>query len=341
PPRARCTNLVVSADSSCVAMASVNNNSDDPDTGDALALNQSPPGPYPVGTNLVTLTAVDSHGASNSCVATVIVQDTTPPVIANLPTLTLQALPGQCEAVFDFLPLVMVWDNCDPNPVLNSWPPAGVSLPVGRTNVLLTASDASGNTSSTKLTVSVYPAGTEVTGLTWAERTAAPEPEVKSWRSVASSATNIVASAVYGGPLPRYWGYARMRTEPGEKRNWEEGAGSAVGAKTSALVFGGRLFTSGDSGESWTPRESTRNWSALASSADGAKLIAAVYGGQLHISEDSGLSWSATESPRAWSAVACSAGGNVMVAAVRGGGVCGFSNTGGARAGGWERGGGG
>jgi hypothetical protein len=65
-PIARCADVVVSAGPGCVAYASVDNGSFDPD-GDAITLSQSPPGPYPLGTNEVVLTAIDSKGASNSC----------------------------------------------------------------------------------------------------------------------------------------------------------------------------------------------------------------------------------------------------------------------------------
>src|SRR5207249_8934874 len=78
PPVANCRTVVVPAGTNCLAEASIDAGSFDPD-GDALVLVQSPPGGYPVGTNLVTLTAVDTYGASNSCSALVIVKDTTPP----------------------------------------------------------------------------------------------------------------------------------------------------------------------------------------------------------------------------------------------------------------------
>ena len=79
-PVAQCTNVIVSAGANCMADASVNNGSFDPD-GDPITILQVPPGPYPLGTNLVTLIVADDKGASNLCSALVIVQDQTPPVI--------------------------------------------------------------------------------------------------------------------------------------------------------------------------------------------------------------------------------------------------------------------
>ncbi len=79
-PVALCADAVVAAGTNCVADASVNNGSFDPD-GDPITISQVPAGPYPLGTNLVSLTVSDNHGASNSCSALVIVQDRTPPVI--------------------------------------------------------------------------------------------------------------------------------------------------------------------------------------------------------------------------------------------------------------------
>ena len=53
-----------------------------------------------------------------------------------------------------------------------------------------------------------------------------------------------------------------------------------------------------------TPRDSIRNWSNVASSADGVKLIATVGNGPLYTSADSGVTWTARETNRLWAGVA-------------------------------------
>jgi hypothetical protein len=71
PPVAVCKNVTVSA---CVsAMVSIYGGSSDSDHEDDITLSQSPPGPYPIGTTIVTLTVTDNHGASSQCKGTVTV----------------------------------------------------------------------------------------------------------------------------------------------------------------------------------------------------------------------------------------------------------------------------
>jgi len=83
----------------------------------------------------------------------------------------------------------------------------------------------------------------------------------------------------------------------------------------SSLSSGG-LFTSSDSGATWTSAGFT-NWSCLvASSADGKNLAAAANGGLIYRSTDSGLSWTPMDAPLTnWVALAGSADGNTLVAA--------------------------
>jgi probable HAF family extracellular repeat protein len=80
PPTAVCHDVTLAAGSACTATASIDAGSFDPD-GDTITVSQSPPGPYPLGTTLVTLTATDPAGLSSSCTATVTVVDQTPPAI--------------------------------------------------------------------------------------------------------------------------------------------------------------------------------------------------------------------------------------------------------------------
>jgi uncharacterized repeat protein (TIGR03803 family) len=78
PPVARCKDVTVAAGASCAAAASIDNGSSDPDAGDSITLTQAPAGPYAIGNTLVTLTVTDSHGASDTCAATVTVTNPAP-----------------------------------------------------------------------------------------------------------------------------------------------------------------------------------------------------------------------------------------------------------------------
>jgi hypothetical protein len=83
PPTAICQVVTVAADANCTADAVIDNGSFDPD-GDAVTLAQSPPGPYPLGSTLVTLTVTDIEGASSQCTGTVTVVDEAPPTITGV-----------------------------------------------------------------------------------------------------------------------------------------------------------------------------------------------------------------------------------------------------------------
>ncbi len=99
----------------------------------------------------------------------------------------------------------------------------------------------------------------------------------------------------------------------GAKR-WSSVASSSDGTKLVAAVNGGQIYTSNDSGVTWTPRESNRNWASVASSSDGTKLVAAFYSGQIYTSTDSGVTWFPRDSSRLWRSVASSSDGTKLVA---------------------------
>ena len=113
---------------------------------------------------------------------------------------------------------------------------------------------------------------------------------------------------------------------------WNGIASSADGTKLAAVVNGGQIYTSTNSGVSWTAREtgSNRTWSDVASSDDGSKLVATDFGGKIYTSTNSGSSWTAREtgSNRNWRAVASSADGTKLAAVVNGGQIYTSTNSG-------------
>lgn len=145
------------AAAACSADVAVDAGSFDPDGG-PVTLVQSPPGPYPVGRSAVTLTAYDASGLSGSCVATVTVLDTTPPVIAP----STSAIPV-CTSRFQpvTLPAPAVSDACATAPIVPHGEVIAVhgkplataiplddgaaELPLGDVTVRWTAHDASAN----------------------------------------------------------------------------------------------------------------------------------------------------------------------------------------------------
>jgi photosystem II stability/assembly factor-like uncharacterized protein len=61
-------------------------------------------------------------------------------------------------------------------------------------------------------------------------------------------------------------------------------ASSADGTKLVAAVIGGYIYTSWDSGATWTQRGSSQDWQSVASSADGTKLVAVSWYGGIYTS---------------------------------------------------------
>ena len=74
-PVAVCQDVMTAADltgHATVVPNAVDNGSSDPD-GDPITFALNPPGPFAIGTNVVTLIVADNHGATNTCDATIIV----------------------------------------------------------------------------------------------------------------------------------------------------------------------------------------------------------------------------------------------------------------------------
>ena len=69
---------------------------------------------------------------------------------------------------------------------------------------------------------------------------------------------------------------------------WYIIASSADGTKLAAGVGGGSIYTSSDSGATWTEQTAagSRYWRSIAMSSDGTKLAAGVYGDSIYRSEE-------------------------------------------------------
>jgi len=119
---------------------------------------------YEVGATTVTYTATDSEGNTASCTTTVIIEDTTPPVLDCPETLEVQADEGVCGATVT-LP-VTATDGCDGDTVMIYGPNGEIgnaaSLAPGMNDVSVTAVDRAGNTSTCNFPVNVVNVSTLV-----------------------------------------------------------------------------------------------------------------------------------------------------------------------------------
>ena len=153
-PVARCRDLTRPADSNCQATAGptdFDNGSYDPD-GDPITFALSPAGPYSLGTNLVTFTVTDSHGASNSCTALLIVQASTPPLLTCPPNTTIDPTSPHGAAV-SFAATASTL--CGGSTEVVCVPPSSSTFPIGATTVVCTATDPAGNTADCHFQVTV------------------------------------------------------------------------------------------------------------------------------------------------------------------------------------------
>ncbi len=106
---------------------------------------------FPLGVTFVTVTARDAANNTASRVFKITVRDTTPPVIAAQPNLTVEAT-SAAGAVVNFAPTAA--DSVSAATVTTS-PASGSTFPLGTTTVTITAKDAANNTATRTFTVMV------------------------------------------------------------------------------------------------------------------------------------------------------------------------------------------
>jgi photosystem II stability/assembly factor-like uncharacterized protein len=136
---------------------------------------------------------------------------------------------------------------------------------------------------------------------------------VGSWRVTQNAGQSILAGNIIGMGLVM-GGSAWTPRE--SNRSWNSVASSTDGRKLVTVVSYGNIYTSTDSGITWTQRGvNNQDGPSVASSADGSKLVVVDKGGNIYTSTDSGVSWTQRISNQhSWYSVASSSDGSKLVA---------------------------
>ncbi|HSU57555.1 MAG TPA: LamG-like jellyroll fold domain-containing protein, partial [Candidatus Dormibacteraeota bacterium] len=196
-PVAVCTNMVVSAGTTCTGSASIDDGSFAPDGG-PVSIGQSPASPYPLGTNAVTLTVTDTNGLSASCNALVIVVDTTAPTIT-CPADKIVEFINEAGAPVEFN--VHASDNCSGIAPVLSIPASGSVFPIGVTIVNNTATDAAGNAASCTFQVTVLGAqgvlSNVLTDLTYLRLTITRRPDAEALDKVVQNLSDSLDATLW------------------------------------------------------------------------------------------------------------------------------------------------
>jgi hypothetical protein len=158
PVNPACKNVTVDADANCeadVSPAEVDNGS----TGSNITLSLNPPGPYALGPNDVWLVVEDEFGNRDSCAATIMVVDNTPPVITCPEDITVQIPLEESDAVV-FYDDPTFTDNCGAAIIQIAGLPSGTTFPFGTTTNTFVAVDENENADTCSFDVTVERTGT-------------------------------------------------------------------------------------------------------------------------------------------------------------------------------------
>ena len=198
------------------------------------------------------------------------------------------------------------------------------------------------------------------TGTTWTEDSSVGSTKI--WKTITSDSNNVnLAAAVYSdnnkynitinwnkvfnnanvmlavGTSADLWrstnngtSWGKVTTSNDSYDNtltWKAIDSSTSGEKLVACVYGGNIWTSTDSGDTWTEDADvglTKNWNDLTSSNTGAEIYSIVKNGYIWKSTDTGSNWtqltdSAINSAKDWEAISTDKNGEYTAAVVYGG----------------------
>lgn len=117
--------------------------------------NLSPTNTYPVGKTVVTFTVRDSSGNVTTCNYTVNVKDVIKPTFSAVPNVTVNTNPNVCTATLPGTATPIVSDACSNTTINITRIPAGNDFPIGTSTIIFTATDESGNSATTSMTITV------------------------------------------------------------------------------------------------------------------------------------------------------------------------------------------
>ncbi|MBL7986084.1 MAG: HYR domain-containing protein, partial [Flavobacteriales bacterium] len=150
--------ITVNAGAACTATATWTiPSAEDNCSGYSLVRTAGPaPGSiFPLGNTTVTYTATDASGNTSFCSFAVTVLDVTAPVITGCPSNITVNAGAACTAAATWT-VPSFTDNCAGGSIVRTTGPApGSTFSLGTTNIVYTATDAAGNTSTCAFTVTV------------------------------------------------------------------------------------------------------------------------------------------------------------------------------------------
>ncbi|MDC8002463.1 HYR domain-containing protein [Aureisphaera galaxeae] len=148
--------VVPTAAGTCEAILNVSlPNATDTCSGVTVTSDPSPGTILPWGTHIITVTATDDAGNTDTCSFNFVVQDNEAPIVTCPADIVVNNDPGTCGAVVTF-PNATAVDNCTPTQVLQILgPPSGSVFPVGTTIVGFEGFDLFGNSDVCFFTVTV------------------------------------------------------------------------------------------------------------------------------------------------------------------------------------------
>jgi photosystem II stability/assembly factor-like uncharacterized protein len=135
-------------------------------------------------------------------------------------------------------------------------------------------------------------------GVTWTARTGAGS---RSWRALASSSDGTKLVAAAWNKNTSIWtstdsGATWIERSGFTDSGWRSITSSSDGTKLAAVAERGFIYTSINSGETWTATNAPeRSWRSITSSSDGMKLAAVAVDGYIYVSTDAGATWTTVE----------------------------------------------